>query len=120
MAANVRTAVQLALAENLHCSANKVEMDNALRGQSKRAGREEVEYEKHAGLRAQKTPPPGERPGILAEPGSQRSDRTVRRILGETPLFVVASLGAAAADGVDAATLLPHGPSAGRQEEGGR
>ena len=54
---------------------------------------------------AQKTPPPGERPGILAEPGPQRSDRTVRRSSGETPLLVVASLAAAAADGVDAVTL---------------
>ena len=53
---HVRTAVQLALAENLHHSANKVETHNALRGQNKRAGREEVEYVKHAGLRAQKTP----------------------------------------------------------------
>ena len=43
---------------------------------------EEVEYVKHVGLRAQKTPPPGARPGILAEPGPQRSDRTVRRPAG--------------------------------------
>ena len=39
---HVRTAVQLALAEKLHHSANKVESDNALRGQEKRAGREEA------------------------------------------------------------------------------
>ena len=32
----------------------------------------------HAGLRAQKTPPPGERPGILPEPLPQRSDRSRR------------------------------------------
>ena len=46
----------------------KVEMqqNGAPRGQ-KTAARvgEEVEYEKHAGTRAQKTPPPGERPGLL-------------------------------------------------------
>ena len=61
-----------------------MQQNGAPRGQ-KTAGRagEEVEYEKHAGLRAQKTPPPGERPGILAEPGPQRSDRTVRRSSGE-------------------------------------
>ena len=40
---HVRTAVQLALAEKLHHSANKVEPHDALRGQNKRAGREEVE-----------------------------------------------------------------------------
>ena len=44
--------------------------------------REEVEHATHCGPRAQKTPP-GERPGILAEPGPQRSDRTVRRSSGE-------------------------------------
>ena len=38
---HVRTAVQLALAEKLHHSANKVEPHNALRGQNKRAGGEE-------------------------------------------------------------------------------
>ena len=103
--------VRMALAAALHHSAGpkeKVEMqqNGAPQGQktAARAG-EEVEYEKHAGLLAQKTPPPGERPGILAELGPQRSDRTVRRSSGETPLLVVASLAAAAADGVDAATL---------------
>ena len=77
--------VRMALAAPLHHSAGlkeKVEMqqNGAPRGQktAARAG-EEVEYEKHASLRALKTPPPGERPGLLAEPGPQRSDRTVRR-----------------------------------------
>ena len=46
---HVRTAVQLALAEKLHHSANKVEPHDALRGQNKRAGREEVEHEQHDG-----------------------------------------------------------------------
>ena len=39
---HVHTAVQLALAEKFHHSANKVEPDNALRGQEKRAGRARV------------------------------------------------------------------------------
>ena len=34
-----------------------------------RAEEEVEEQATHGGLRAQKTPPPGERPGILAEPG---------------------------------------------------
>ena len=37
-----------------------------------------MEHATHYGPRAQKTPPPGERPGILAEPGPQRSDRSRR------------------------------------------
>ena len=57
------------------------------------------------GLRAQKSPPPGVRPGSLVDPGPQRSDRTVRRSSGKDPLLVVASLADASADGVDAATL---------------
>ena len=40
--------------------------------------REGVEHEKHVGLRAQKRPLPGVRPGSLLDPGPQRSDRTVR------------------------------------------
>ena len=59
----------------------------------------------HAGLRAQKTPPPRERPGLPPEPGPQSSGRTVRRSSGKAPLLVVASLAGAAADGVDAAAL---------------
>ena len=81
-----------------------MQQNGAPRGQmtAARAG-EEVEYEKHAGLRAQKTPPPGERPGILAEPGPQRSDRTVRRSSLETPLLAVPVL--AGGDGVDGTAL---------------
>ena len=44
---HVRTAVQLALAEKLHHSANKVEPHDALRGQEKNAGREEAGLETH-------------------------------------------------------------------------
>ena len=103
---HVRTAVQLALAVKLHHSANKVEPHDALRGQNKRAGREEVEHATHYGPRAQKTPPPAERPGILAEPGLQRSDRTVRRSSGDgLPQLVTPSLASTASEAVDSATL---------------
>ena len=45
--------------------------------------REGVEHEKHVGLRAQKPPLPGVRPGSLLDPGPQRSDRTVRHSPGK-------------------------------------
>ena len=74
---HVRTAVQLALAEKLHHSANKVEPDNALRGQEKRAGREEAGLETHFGLRAPTPLPRGMRMAHLSEvAGPQRCDRT--------------------------------------------
>ena len=46
--------------------------------------REEVEHATHFGPRAQMTPPPGERPGILAEPGPQTSDRSRQHSLEKT------------------------------------
>ena len=55
-------------------------------------------------LRAQETPPPGARPGILAEPGPQKSDRTVRRSSGEVPLLSAPLLADTAADAVDITT----------------
>ena len=117
---HVRTAVQLALAEKLHHSANKVELHDALRGQNKRAGREEVENATHDGLRAQKSPPPGVRPGCLSDPGPQRSDRTVRHSAGEAPSLLLPSLADAAADVVDhssLAFLLKASLSQRRKEE---
>ena len=76
---HVRTAVQLALAEKLHHSANKVEPHDVPRGQEKRAGREETGLETHSGLRAPTPLPPGMRPAPLSEvAGQQRCDRTLR------------------------------------------
>ena len=55
------------------------------------------------GPRAQKRPPPGERPGILAEPVPQRSDRTVRRSAGDGfPTPGVPVLAGASGEAVDA------------------
>ena len=65
--------------------------------------REGVEHEQHDGLRAQKPPLPGVRPGSLFDPGPQRSDRTVRHSAGDTPLLVVPAL--RGDDGVDGTTL---------------
>ena len=64
---------------------------------------EGVEHEQHDGLRAQKPPLPGVRPGSLLDPGPQRSDRTVRHSAGEAPLLVVPAL--RSDDGVDGPTL---------------
>ena len=79
--------VRKALAAALHHSAGpkeKVEMqqNHAPRGQKTAARAREVEeHDTHAGLRAQKTPPQGRRPGTLAEPGPQRSDRSPAALL---------------------------------------
>ena len=78
----------------------------ALRRHKKTTEGEVEEHETHAGLRAQTAPPPGERPGILAEPGPQRSDRTVQRSAGDglpTPGLLV--LAGASGEAVDASTL---------------
>ena len=76
----------------------------APRGQTTGTSAREGEVrEQHYGLRAQKPPLPGMRPGSLLDPGPQRSDRTVRHSAGEAPLLVVASL--AGGDEVDATTV---------------
>ena len=66
---------------------------------------EEVEKVTHDGPRAQMTPPSGERPGCLSDPGPQRSDRTVRRSAGEAPALSPPSLADAASDVVDHSSL---------------
>ena len=55
------------LSRRISTSAYKVEMHNSLRGQEKRAGREEVVVETYAVPRGQETPPPG---GRLARLGA--------------------------------------------------
>ena len=61
-----RQTVAMALAEQLHHSANRVERDAALRRQTTRA-REVEERELHDAPRRQKPPPPGTRPAPLVE-----------------------------------------------------
>ena len=64
---------------------------------------EEVENATHNVLRHQKTPHPGERPGILAEPGPQQSDRTVRHSAGDShPTPGLPVLAEVSGDAVDA------------------
>ena len=87
----------MALAEYTH---------HASRGQTRARAREEVELATHFGLRAQKTPPPGERPGLLLEPGPQRSDRTVRRSSGDNlPTLALPVLAGSAGEVVDSSSL---------------
>ena len=107
-----RQSVAMALAEYTH---------HASRGQTRARAREEVELATHFGLRAQKTPPPGERPGLLLEPGPQRSDRTVRRSSGDSlPTLALSVSGRVGRRGCGLLRApLPHGPGAGGQEEGG-
>ena len=92
-----RQSVAMALAEYSH---------HASRGQTRARAREEVEHVTHSGLRAQKTPPPGERPGLPLEPRPQRSDRTVRRSSGDNlPTLALPVLAGSAGEAVDARTL---------------
>ena len=92
-----RQSVAMALAEYTH---------HASRGQTRARAREEVENVTRDGLRAQKSPPPGERPGCLVDPGPQRSDRTVRRSAGDSlPTPGLPVLAGASGEAVDAFTL---------------
>ena len=60
----------------------------------------------HTGLQSQKIPPPGVRPGSLAEPGPQRSDRTVRHSSREVhPDLGLPVLAGASGEAVDASAL---------------
>ena len=87
----------MALAEYMH---------HASRGRTRARAREEVEFVTHDALRGQKTPPPGERPGLPLEPGSQRSDRTVRRSSGDSlPTLALPSLAGSAGEAVDSSAL---------------
>ena len=102
-----QASVSAAVVSALHhsCDVGPV-LYEALRRHKKTTEGEVEEHATRAGLRAQKTPPPGERPGILAEPGPQRSDRTVWRSAGDglpTPGLPV--LAGASGEAVDASTL---------------
>ena len=105
-------SIAMALAAALHHSAGpkekKVELQlyAALRGQHTGArAREEVVHDAHDAPREPKTPPPGVRPGSLAEPAPQRSDRSLRGSSGETPLLGVPSLADPSAEASDGRTL---------------
>ena len=79
-----RMTVAMTLAEKLH---------HTSRGQKFARVGEEVVHDAHDAPREPKTPPPGVRPGSLAEPGPQRSDRTVRRSSGDSlPTLALPSL----------------------------
>ena len=92
-----RQSVAMALAEYTH---------HASGSQTRARAREGVEHATHSGLRPQKTPPPGERPGLLLEPGPQRSDRTVRRSSGDNlPTLALPVLAGSAGEAVDASSL---------------
>ena len=94
-----RMTVAMAVAEATHHSAPR-------RQKTATAIREVEEQASHDCLRAQTALPPGARPGILAEPGPQRSDRTVRHSAGEAPLLVVASLAGGDEEDVTTAKFL--------------
>ena len=68
------------------------------------AEKEEVVQATHEALRGQETPP-GMRLGSLAEPGPQRSDRSLRSSSGGARLLGVPSLVDSSAEAIDGRTL---------------
>ena len=109
---HVQMAVKLELATALHHSAQPA-------GPVVEEPAEEVEFEEHAGLRAQNTPPPGSRPGVLKDPGPPWVEAvTVGYVAAGAPSLVVAPV--AAHDGLDDASvqfLLQQSLLARAQEE---
>ena len=79
--------------------------------------REEAGLESHSGLRAPTPLPPGERPGLLQEPGPQRSDRTVRSSSGDAPSLAMPVQAATSDEAIDSATLLPCAARSGAECE---
>ena len=72
----------------------------------------------HDGPRAQTAPPPGARPGILAEPGPLRSDRSLRHSSGGAPSLALVSLaGGDATDDATVAFLLSAALTKKKEEE---
>ena len=101
--------VAVVLAAALHHSAGPkvvIQQHAALRGLHTGTRAEgEVESATNNVLRYQKTPPPWVRPGLLREPGPQRSDRTVRRSAGDAPPLAMPVLAAAPDEVIDSARL---------------
>ena len=93
-----RMTVAMAVAEATHHSAPR-------RQKTATVIREGEVQEKYDALRRQNTLHPGERPGSLFDPGPQRSDRSLRRSSGETPLLFVPSLADPLAEASDGRTL---------------
>ena len=95
-AQSVRAAVTTVLHHS--CDVGR-ETYNVLRHQKMTTAREEVVDVTHSSLRAQKTPPPGARPGYLTDPEPQRSDRSQRRFAVDAlPTLALPSLAESAAE----------------------
>ena len=76
-----------------------------LRAQKAASSREEVEHAQHVGARAQKPPLPGERPGVLKEPGAQGVAASTRCAAAAVPLLSAPRLADPAAEDVDYSTI---------------
>ena len=106
-------SIAMALAAALHHSASlkekkaELQQNAALRGQNTGARAREGEvHEKNDAPQRQNTPHPGQRPGTLAEPRPQRSDRSMRRSSGEAlPTLGLPLLAGASGEAVDSSAL---------------
>ena len=86
----------MALAEYTH---------HASRGQTRARAREGVEHELYEGLRAQKPPLPGKRPGLPPEREPRGEAVTVGYVAAPAPPLAVPLLASAAGEAVDHSTL---------------
>ena len=106
-----RMTVAMTLAEMTH--------HTAPRGPKIARVGEVEEQVSHAGPRAQKTPPQGERPGILPEPLPQRSYRSRRHFSEDgLPQLAMPSLAGAAGCGCCSARLPPLSVAGGEGARG--
>ena len=97
-----RQTVAMELAAALHHSRDVGPGTYAgLRAQKAASSREEVEHAQHVGPRAQKTPIPGKRPGVLKEPGAQGVAASTRYVAAAVPLLGAPRLADPAAEDFD-------------------
>ena len=105
-----RLSVAMALAETNHHAAP--------RGQTKARAREGVEHVLYEGLRAQKPPLPGKRPGLPPEPEPRGGAVTVGHVAAPVPSLAVPLLASAAGEVVDR-SHPPAPPHARHRDEEG-
>ena len=89
-------SIAMALAEAFHHSAGP----STKKVVERRERQEEVEHETRCALRGPKTPPPGQRPGLLTEPAPQVRLEAAPRVSVVPPTLAMPSLAGAGGEAV--------------------